>query len=85
MAKFLSLSIWKGRRVDTISFQVSGERIPVHSEQPIRSFGREYSAELTDKHMATTVITQLKDGLKRTDQSYLSGKYKLWCYQFTLY
>ncbi|KAL0195079.1 hypothetical protein M9458_008651, partial [Cirrhinus mrigala] len=61
----------KGRRVDTISFRAAGEGIPVLSEQPIRSLGREYPAELTNKHLATTVTAQLKDDLEGTDQSYL--------------
>ncbi len=88
---------WESRRQILQSLNLQGQasgcnlfprgrgRIPVLSEQPIRILGRKYSAELTDKHMATTVTAQLKDGLKRTDQSYLPGKHKLWCYQFTLY
>ncbi len=38
-----------------------------------------------DKHMSDTVSNQLKEGLKRTDKSYLPGKYNVWCFQFTLY
>ncbi|KAL7406506.1 hypothetical protein ABVT39_020861 [Epinephelus coioides] len=30
-------------------------------------------------------MKQLSDGLARINQSQLSGKYKVWCYQFTLY
>lgn len=35
--------------------------------------------------MAATLISQLIDGLKKIDQSCLPGKFKVWCYQFTLY
>ncbi|CAJ1061376.1 hypothetical protein ROHU_018794 [Xyrichtys novacula] len=83
--KSRSLSIRKGRQMDSVSFLVAGERIPVLAEQPLRSLGREYTADLSDKHMAAAVTDQLKEGLKRIDQSYLPGKFKVWCYQFTLY
>ena len=84
-AKSRSLSIRKGRQMASVSFKVAGERIPVLAEQPLRSLGREYTADLTDRHMAAAVTDQLKEGLKRIDQSYLSGKCKVWCNQFTLY
>lgn len=85
-AKSRSLSIRKGRQqLDSISFQVAGERIPVLAGQPIRSLGRDYTADLTDRHMADAVTNQLKEGLERINHSYLRSKYKVWCYQFTLY
>lgn len=42
-------------------------------------------AELTDKQMGRNVMTQLSEGLAKINQSQLPGKYKVWCYQFTLY
>ena len=30
-------------------------------------------------------MKQLMDGLAKVDQGQLPGKYKVWCYQFTLY
>lgn len=71
--------------MDTVSFQVSGERILVLAEQPIRNLGREYTADLADRHMVDSVTNQLTEGLKRIDQSCIPGKYKVWCFQFTLY
>lgn len=65
-AKSCRLSIRKGSRV-----------VPVLAEQPVRNLGREYTAELTDRHMAATIMDQLKEGLKRIDQSNLPGKYKV--------
>ncbi|KAK0150712.1 hypothetical protein N1851_004673 [Merluccius polli] len=62
-------------------FVVGGEKIPQISEQSIKSLGRQYTAELSDKQMGRT----LSEGLAKIDQSQLPGKYKVWCYQFTLY
>lgn len=81
--KSRSLSLRRGVRNDTTIFVVGGEKIPLLSEQPIKSLGRHYTAELSDKRMGRTVMKQLTDGLARIDQSQLPGKY--WCYQFTLY
>ena len=83
--KSRSLSIRKGARNDIISFTVDGERIPLLAEQPVRSLGRLYMADLSDSHMPATVMEQLVDGLERIDKSHLPGKLKVWCYQFTLY
>ncbi|KAL0189460.1 hypothetical protein M9458_016559, partial [Cirrhinus mrigala] len=44
-----------------------------------------YTAELSDKHMAISVTTQLTSGLKKIDESLLPAKFKVWCYQFTLF
>ncbi|KAL0182507.1 hypothetical protein M9458_021882, partial [Cirrhinus mrigala] len=83
--KSRSLSIRKGARKDNISFSVNGEAIPRLIDQPVKSLGRLYTAELSDKHMAVSVTTQLSSGLKKIDESLLPGKFKVWCYQFTLY
>ncbi|XP_023815255.1 uncharacterized protein LOC111948071 [Oryzias latipes] len=84
-SKSRSLSIRKGVRNDHISFTVNGERIPLLAEQPVRSLGRLYTAELSDNHMPATIMLQLRDGLERIDKSHLPGKFKVWCYQFILY
>ncbi|KAJ8393505.1 hypothetical protein AAFF_G00059780 [Aldrovandia affinis] len=62
-----------------------GEQIPLLVTEPIQSLGRQYTAELSDKQMGKTIQKQLSDGLARIDRSQLPGKYKVWCYQFTLY
>lgn len=64
---------------------MDGEKIPLLVDQPVQSHGRLYTADLSDKHMASSVASQLLDGLKKIDQSLLPGKFKVWCYQFTLY
>ncbi|KAJ8369483.1 hypothetical protein SKAU_G00095110 [Synaphobranchus kaupii] len=62
-----------------------GEEIPLLSKQPIRSLGRSYTAELSDKQVGEAVRKQLADGLARIHRSQLPGKYKVWCYQHVLY
>ena len=84
-AKSRSLSLRRGVRNDSTIFVAGGERIPLLSEHPIRSLGREYTSELSDKQMGRAVLKQLSDGLAKIDQSQLPGKYKVWIYQFTLY
>jgi hypothetical protein len=84
-SKSRSVSIRKGARRDDISFTVDGEEIPRLAEQPVKSLGRLYTADLSDKNMAVSVTAQLTAGLKKIDQSPLPGKFKVWCYQFTLF
>ncbi|KAL1266945.1 hypothetical protein QQF64_002620 [Cirrhinus molitorella] len=84
-SKSRCLSIRKGVRKDNIFFSVNGEVIPRLVDQPVKSLGRLYTAELTDKHMAASVNAQLTGGLKKIDETLLPGKFKLWCYQFTLW
>ncbi len=64
---------------------MNGERIPLLVEQPVRSLGKLYTADLSDKHMAETIRRQLSEGLGKIDSSHLPGKLKVLCYQFTLY
>lgn len=74
-----SLSIQKGTRSDTTCFTVDGERLPLLVEEPVRSFGRLYTADLSDKSMASAIISQFLDGLRKIDQWFLPGKFKVWC------
>lgn len=82
-AKSYSQSIRKGARNDHISFSFDEEKILLLAEQPVQSPGRLYSADLSDKHVVDSVMTQFSEGLVKTDQSQLPRK--TWCYQFTLY
>ena len=84
-SKSHSLSLRRLVRNDNTIFVVRGEKIPLLSEQPIKSLGRQYTAVLSDKQMGRTVMKQLTDGLAKINQTQLPGKYKVWCYQFTLY
>lgn len=84
-SKSRSLSIRNGARNDNISFSVDDEEIPRVVDQPVRCLGKLYTTDLSDNHMAASVTSQLLDGLKRVNQSFLPGKLKVCCYQFTLY
>ncbi len=84
-SKSRSLSLRREVRNESTFFIVGGEKIPFLSEQLIKSLGRQYMVEFRDKHMGRTVMKPLSEGLAKFDQSQLPGKYKVWCYQFTLY
>ncbi len=84
-SKSRSLSIRKGVRDDRTVFTAGGEKIPLLKEQPVRSLGREYTPELSDRQMGKLVQKQLREGLEKIDSSQLPGKLKVWCYQFTLF
>jgi len=47
--KSRNVSIRKGGRREDISFPVDGEEIPCLTEQPVKSLGRPYTADLLDK------------------------------------
>lgn len=81
-AKSCCLSIRKIVRRDII-FTVGGEEIPCLIDQLVRSLRRLYTTDLSNKHMAISITSQLSDGLKKIDQSMLPGKLKVCCYQFT--
>ena len=83
--KSRSLSMRKGERNDRATFTIGGENIPLIADQPIRSLGRHYTSSLSDKSMGRTILQQLSAGLEKIDTSQLPGKYKVWCYHFTLY
>lgn len=55
------------------------------AEQPVRNLGRQYVADLSDKNIAATVMTQLSEGLEKTDRCHLPGRFKAWWYQLTAY
>ncbi len=84
-AKSRSLSLRKGVRSDHTIFVAGGEEIPLLANQSVRSLGRTYTADFSDRQMGETVRKQLADGLARINQSQLPGKYKVWSYQFILY
>ncbi len=83
--KSRSLSLRKGERNDRVTFTISGENIPRIVDQPIRSLGRLYTSGHSDKDMGKIILRLLSEGLSKIDASQLPGKFKVWCYHFTLY
>ncbi len=74
----------RGREM-IVTFTISGEDIPRIVDQPIRSLGRLYTSGLSDKDMGKIILRQLSEGLSKIDASQQPGKFKVWCYHFTLY
>ncbi|CAJ1079913.1 uncharacterized protein LOC122133219 [Xyrichtys novacula] len=72
-------------RNDNTIFVAGGKQIPLPANQPIQSLGRQYKADLSDKHAGKAVRKQLSEDLARINKSQLPGKFKVWCYNFTLY
>ena len=68
-AKSCSLSIQEGARSDNLSFSVDDEEIPSLADQPVWSLGRLYTVDLSDKHMADSVTSQLSNGPKINQSS----------------
>ncbi|KAJ8375800.1 hypothetical protein SKAU_G00063800 [Synaphobranchus kaupii] len=83
--KSRSLSLRKGERNDKATFTIGGENIPRIVDQPIQSLGRQYTSSLSNKEVGKTSLEQLSAGLSKINSSQLHGKYKVWCYHFTLY
>eukprot|EP00064_Thunnus_orientalis_P004215 superscaffoldBa00000377_g4226 len=75
-SKSWSLLIRKGLRNNNIVFVTGGEEIPWLAEQPIRSLGRQYTSELSDRQMGRLAQKQLADGMAKIDRSQLPGKHK---------
>ena len=50
LAKSQSLVFSKGVMDNSTIFVVGGEKILLLAEQPIKNLGKEYTAELSDKH-----------------------------------
>ncbi|KAL7388165.1 hypothetical protein ABVT39_008471 [Epinephelus coioides] len=84
-AKSRSLSLRKGVWNDRAEFTIGGDDIACIVDQPIRSLGRQYNSSLSDKDMGKAIFQQLSEGLAKTNSSLLPGKYKVLCFNFTLY
>lgn len=83
--KSRSLSIRRDILQVQDSFVAGGEPIPRLDEKPLRSLGRQYKADLSDRQMEKLTKHQLADGVAKTEQSQLSGKHKVRYYQHILY
>ena len=83
--KSRSLTIRKGRVDDRTRYRVGGEAIPSISDAPVKSLGRWFTKELSDKNQIIEIRTMVEDGLKRIDRCTLPNKLKLWCLKFGLF
>ena len=82
--KSRSLTFRKGKQIQR-RFKIGGDRIPTIKEEPVKSLGRLYSGNLTDRHEGVQIQKQAEEGLASIQRSNLPGKFKVWCLQFGLY
>ncbi|XP_078336960.1 uncharacterized protein LOC144626561 [Crassostrea virginica] len=73
--------IKKGRISEKFQLNVQGENIPSIVDEPIKCLGKWFDDTLTDKNNIENIQRQVKEWLKRTENSGLPGKYKAWIYQ----
>lgn len=55
--------------------------MPTVTEKPVKSLGRWYRADLSDKASVKEMLNQAEKWLKALERSGLPGKYKVWGYQ----
>ena len=82
--KSRSLSLRKGKVIDSVVFRVANQDIPSVTEEPVKSLGRWYDDTLKDTQRGKETKHMSEEGLKTIDQCGLPGKYKVWCLQFML-
>merc|ERR1712035_185140 len=83
-SKSRSISISRGKLSDR-KFVIDEEEIPIIRENPVKSLGRWYKADLNDGDQVVQFWKDVAEGLDRIDKSGLPGKLKLWCLQFGLF
>ena len=66
-------------------FEIAGEKMPTVKEEPVKSLGRWYEGNLSDRSRGVLVGRAAEEGLKAIDKTKLPGKHKIWCMQFALY
>ena len=82
--KSRSCSLREGK-MKQIKFSIAGDPMPTVKEKPVKSLGRWYAGNLTDRSRGVEVYNQALEGLASIEHSNLAGKFKLWCLQFGLY
>ena len=82
--KSRSFTFRRGKQVQ-VKFQIGKENIPAVKQQPVKSLGRLYQGNLTDRSQGVAIQAQAEQGLKAIATTKLPGKYKVWCLQFGLY
>ncbi|ONI45671.1 hypothetical protein AN642_00195 [Epulopiscium sp. SCG-B10WGA-EpuloA2] len=83
-SKSRSISVSRGKLSDR-RFVIDEEEIPLIRENPVKSLGRWYKADLSDGEQVVQFRKDVVEGLDRIDKSGLPGKLKLWCLQFGLF
>lgn len=80
-SKSRSLVLKQGHVQDRFCFKISEDTIPTVTEKTVKSLGRWYRGDLTDKASVKEMINLAEEWLKALEKSGLPGKYKVWGYQ----
>ena len=83
-AKSRSLALTRGKLRENVFFFVADQRIPTVSEEHVKSLGRIFDTDLSDKKQEEAIKRQCKEGMDAIDRAPLPGKYKVWISQFVL-
>ena len=76
-------TIMKGK-VKEVNFSIVGDRIPTVKENSVKSVGKWYENELSDRYKGIEILKQAEDRLKTIDKILLSENFKVWCLQYGL-
>ena len=76
---------FKDGKQRSVKFKVAGETMPTLAEKPVKSLGRLYEGNLTDRHKGVEIHKEAEEGLKTIHKTLLPGKYKAWILQFAFY
>ena len=82
--KSRSFTFKRGKQVQ-MKFQIGKENIPTVKQKPVKSLGRLYQGNLTDRSQGVAIQADAEQGLKAIANTKLPGNYKVWCLQFGLY
>ncbi len=80
-SKSRSLVLKQGRVQNHFRFKIGEDTIPTVTEKPVKSLGRWYRADLSDKASVKEMFNQAEKWMKALERSGLPGKYKVWGYQ----
>ena len=82
--KSRSCVIKSGRSLHIEPFSVNKEPIPSIQRNPVKTLGRIYDGNLSDRQAKIDLGVQIKSCLRTVDKSLLAGVMKLFTYQHTL-
>ena len=83
--KSRSRVIKRGTVTRRFNLQVQGEDIPSIMDSPTKCLGKWFDAILSHKTNIVRIRTQLQEGLKQIDRSGLTGNFKVWIFQTTMW
>ena len=83
-SKSRSLTLKNGKQI-SFKYKISNEVMPAIHQKPVKSLGRMYEGNLSDRSKGVQIHREVEEGLLKINKTNLPGKYKLWILQFALY